>query len=240
MLKKVKKSIGRRAPFLVRNWRRLKFHPILVGSREQVFTDIYKDRVWGDPESYSGTGSNLTQTEEIRREIPALLEKIACETLLDVPCGDFYWMRLLDLNVNYTGGDIVAELIERNRELYETERREFIVIDIVQDDIPRADLILCRDCLVHLCNKDIFSALANMKASGSEFLLTTTYTRLKRNHDTPTGSHRTLGLHLPPFNFPEPLHIIDEKCPDPGYDDKALALYRIADIPAVLDQSHLN
>jgi hypothetical protein len=135
------------------------------------------------------------------------------------------------LNVDYTGGDIVAELIDRNRQLYESESRKFLVIDLVQDRLPKADLILCRDCLVHLSFQEIFSALDNIKASGAEYLLTTTYTRLKQNYDIHTGSFRPIGLHLPPFNFPEPVQIIDEKCPDQGFDDKALALYRISMLP---------
>ena len=57
------------------------------------------------------------------------------------------------------------------------------------------------------------------------------FTCLKQNYDIPTGSFRPIRLDLPPFSFPEPLRIINEKCPDPGFDDKALALYRIRILP---------
>ncbi|WP_095043056.1 class I SAM-dependent methyltransferase [Candidatus Promineifilum breve] len=231
MLKPLKQFIGLHFPFLVRNWRRIKFHPKLVGSREEVFNDIYRKRIWGDPESISGTGSNLAQTAEIRRLMPPLLDELGCRSLLDVPCGDFYWMRLLDLDQAYTGGDIVADLIERNQREYGNEHRRFIHVDLVQDQLPTADLLLCRDCLVHLCYADIFRALVNIKSSGCEYLLTTTYPSHERNHDTPTGSWRALALHLPPFNFPSPLRLIDEKCPDLGYEDKHLGLWRVADLP---------
>ncbi len=231
MLSQFKKSLARRSPFLVRNWRRIKFHPLFVGSREEVFNDIYRKRVWGDPESLSGTGSNLSQTEAIRVALPSLLAELRVRSLLDVPCGDFYWMRLLDLDVDYTGGDIVAELVEDNQARYGDERRRFRRIDLVKDALPAADLLLCRDCLVHLSYEDIFRALANVKRSGCEYLLTTTYTQLERNHDTPTGSWRALGLIRPPFNFPPPLRLVDEQCPDPGYEDKHLGLWRVADVP---------
>lgn len=231
MIKSLKRSIGYRFPSLIRNWRRIKFHPKLVGSREEVFNDIYHRRIWGDPESISGTGSNLAQTEEIRRLLPLLLDDLGCHSLLDVPCGDFYWMRLLDLEQDYVGGDIVADLIERNQREYGNERRRFIHVDLVQDKLPTADLLLCRDCLVHLSYADIFSALANIKSSGCQYLLTTTYPSRERNYDMPTGSWRALGLHLPPFSFPPPLRLIDEKCPDLGYEDKHLGLYRVVDLP---------
>jgi hypothetical protein len=35
--------------------------------------------------------------------------------LLDIPCGDFNWMKLLNLGVDYIGADIVGELIAENR-----------------------------------------------------------------------------------------------------------------------------
>ena len=35
-----------------------------------------------------------------------------------------------------------------------------------------------------------------------------------------------------PHDFPPPLRLIDERCPDPAYADKHLGLWRVADIPA--------
>jgi hypothetical protein len=204
------------------------------GNRQEVFHDIYQSNTWKDKESRSGTGSNLTQTEAVRRELPRLIRQFEVRTLVDAPCGDFRWLREVDLQgVTYTGIDIVPDLISRNQELYGQPGRSFQHGDIVNDVMPPADLIFCRDCLVHLSFRDAKSALTNFKASGSRYLLTTTFTSRSRNYDKYTGGWRALNLLKPPFNFPVPLAVINEACTEKGgaYADKALALWRLEDLP---------
>ncbi len=110
-MNQVKLTVRRRFPALARVWQRIRYHPRLAGSPEQVFAEFYRDNKWGDAESVSGAGSNLTQTAEVRRVLPGLLAELGCRSMLDVPCGDFYWMRLVPLDVDYTGGDIVSDIV---------------------------------------------------------------------------------------------------------------------------------
>ena len=93
-------------------------------------------------------------------------------------------------------------------------------------------MILCRDCLVHLSYDDIFRALRNIKASGSTYLLATTFVSRVTNFDCKTGSWRVLNLEKPPFLFPSPLRLVTENCTENGgiYADKSLALWRLNDI----------
>src|SRR5207237_555349 len=109
-----------------------------------------------------------------------------------------------------TGADVVTELVGRNRELYGGEGRAFVVLDITRDRIPRADVILCRDCLIHLSFKHARAAIANFKRSGARFLLATTHTSVRLNTDIRTGEWRSVNLQLPPFDFPPPAHLIVE------------------------------
>jgi len=232
MINDLRAATRRRFPALQRAWRRLRLHPRLAGPPEEVFTDIYRQNKWGDAESVSGAGSNLEQTAEVRRVLPGLLAELGCQSLLDVPCGDFNWMRLVPLDeVKYTGGDLVAELVARNQAQFGDERRRFLRLDLLTDALPAADLILCRDCLVHLSNAHIRQALANVRASGASYLLTTAFPNLKDNIDIPTGSWRPVNLQRPPFNLPPPLRLINEKCPNPVHVDKHLGLWRVADLP---------
>jgi hypothetical protein len=46
--------------------------------------------------------------------------------------------------------------------------------DLTRDPLPKVDLVLCRDCLVHLSFDDIYESLDNLRRSGSMLLLTTT------------------------------------------------------------------
>ncbi|MFO7445840.1 MAG: hypothetical protein R6W90_05705 [Ignavibacteriaceae bacterium] len=198
-----------------------------------IFEKIYKTNSWMDDESRSGSGSNLENTLNIRRELPLLVKGLNIKSLVDIPCGDFYWMQKVNTDVNsYTGADIVPELINNNQKLYGNEKRKFILLDLTEDNLPAADLILCRDCLPHLSFKNIFSAIDRIKKSGSGYLLTSTYINRELNRDIETGLFRPLNLQLPPFNFPEPLKLIEDKCIDKRktLEDKMLGLWQIKDL----------
>src|SRR5262249_12081701 len=138
---------------------------------------------WANSESVSGDGSDLTQTQVIRKEIEKLVGDLGIRTMLDAPCGDYYWMRTLNLNLQrYIGADIVPALVRENQEKYGSDTVSFEHLDITRDELPRSDLILCRDCLVHLPLQPALDALRNFKRSGSKYLLTTTYPGLVKTN----------------------------------------------------------
>ncbi|PKL52495.1 MAG: hypothetical protein CVV37_00920 [Nitrospira bacterium HGW-Nitrospira-1] len=201
---------------------------------QKKFSKIYSKNIFGGKESRSGEGSNLIQTLEIRRELPKLVRELKIKTFMDAPCGDWYWMRQTSLEVEkYIGVDIVDELIEKNRKQFGTDGREFMCLNLAEDQLPQVDLIFCRDCLVHLDYRDIDKIIANFKRSKSKYLLTTTFTD-KKNVDLvgEASFFRALNLELPPFNFPKPLKLINEKCTEENdqYTDKSLGLWRLEDI----------
>lgn len=196
----------------------------------EIFTETYRKRYWRSGESVSGRGSELSQTEILRKELPLLLHRFGIRSLLDLPCGDFNWMRQVDLgDVHYTGGDIVAELIALNREKYGSDRRKFVRLDLLTDPLPDADCILVRDCLVHFSLDHIRQALDNLRKSDITYLLTTTFPGTRQNEDIQTGHWRTLNLQLAPFFFPEPLFSLNEGCTEENgaYADKTLCLWKI-------------
>jgi SAM-dependent methyltransferase len=197
-------------------------------SVKERFEYIFKNNSWYGKESKSGAGSDLEQTKTIIEKLPALFSKFQITSVLDVPCGDFNWMRKVNLNgIQYTGADVVDGLIANNSKQYNSESIKFVTLDIINDKLPDADLLLCRDCLVHFSFEDINKVLANLKRSNIEYLLTTSFTERKENTDIETGDWRTLNLQLPPFNFPEPLYSISENCTEDNmkYTDKSLLLW---------------
>lgn len=181
------------------------------GSKRKIFFKIYKYGKWKGNESISGTGSNLEQTKNVRKELPHLFKKLKINSILDCPCGDFYWMNSINLEeYNYEGYDIVPELIESNTKKYRKKNISFRVLDITEEILEKADLILMRDLLVHLSFKDIQKTLTNIKKSNSRFLLTTNFSKIESNYDIATGQWRPINLELPPFNLPKPKIIINE------------------------------
>ncbi len=227
------KKIAKKIPILPSLYRMLRNYRLKSKSTEQVFTDIYKNNTWGGKDSVSGQGSDLYQTRIIAKELPLLFREFNISTMLDIPCGDFHWMKNVDLiNIDYTGADIVHDLVEKNTELYGRDGLRFQQMNLTKDKLPKVDLVFCRDCLVHLSFQDIFQALNNLCNSQSQYFLTTTFTKRTDNRDIITGRWSALNLELAPFALPKPLKIINEGCTQSAavHSDKALGLWEIADI----------
>lgn len=202
-------------------------------SRERIFSGYYTSNKWKDAHSRSGEGSNLEVTAALRAALPGLFAQYSIKSVVDVPCGDFFWMKQVDLSaVDYTGGDIVQAMIDDNNAQYKKENIRFQFIDLCESVPPRGDLFICRDALVHMSFKDAQKALRNIKASGSKYLFTTTFTNRTENIDIATGMWRTLNFSLPPFNFPAPLFLLDEQYnrQEGRYADKHMALWRLDDL----------
>lgn len=201
---------------------------------ESIFAAMGEQyRRYGD-ESVSGPGSSLAQTRVLRECLPMLLGHLQVRTLLDAPCGDFNWVRSVNLGIErYIGVDVMSELIVRNQQLHANEQRRFQCADILAGDLPRSDAVLSRDFLVHLSFEEVFRCLATFRNSGAQYLLATTFPRRESNADTRDGAWRTLNLTRAPFGFPPPLHLINEKCTENGgaYADKSLAVWRFSDLP---------
>ena len=205
---------------------------------EEVFTRVTAACSEAGYESSSGPGSSLQSTAELRQRLPLLLQDLEVRSVLDAACGDGNWMKRLQLGIDqYVGVDVVPALIAQSAKDADGFRRKFIALDVTRHRLPQAELVLCRDCLVHFSYADIFRALRNFRSSGAEYLLVTTFANLPVNTDIVTGDWRPVNFRRPPFSFPEPLRFINEKCTEGGgrYSDKGLGLWKLADLP--LDES---
>ena len=104
-------------------------------SREEIFTHIHKKNRW---ESDKAVDLELTKT--LREELPQLLKKLQVKSMLDIPCGAFWWLSTVNLGfLDYTGVDIVAHVIQKDTKQYANEKRRFLKLDILKDDLPKAD-----------------------------------------------------------------------------------------------------
>lgn len=206
---------------------------LLLAPRARVraaFTRHYERSDWLEPETVSGRGSSLTRTAAIRRELPALFADLGVRSVVDAGCGDFHWFAALGVELDsYVGIDVVEELAAANRARHGSPRRQFVALDVIRDPLPRADLILCRDCLVHLKNRQVAAALRNFRRSGCRYLLATTFTDDHPNHDVPLGGWRPVNLEREPFALGPPRRLLSEResVEDPRYLDKSLGLWAL-------------
>jgi SAM-dependent methyltransferase len=85
----------------------------------------------------------------------------------DLGCGDFnVGKEFVTHTRKYIAVDIVAKLIERNKEVFKEANLEFYCLDIAVDDLPSGDCALLRNVLQHLSNtevQDIVSKLTDFK-----------------------------------------------------------------------------
>lgn len=185
--------------------------PDMPEDRHEAFDTLYQTNGWGSEESVSGEGSTMAYTLSLRRAFPGLLRDLGVKTLLDAPCGDFHWMKHVDLTgVHYIGGDIVPDLVKETAAQYQRADREFRLLDILADPLPPADLFLCRDVLIHFPNQDALKLLHRVARAPIRYLLTTHYELSPHNADINFGGFRPINLTIAPFNLPRPLRRIDD------------------------------
>lgn len=228
-MKKLKNFLSRYCPPLLTLLRYLHRQSWRFLPMEDVFTKTYEHGGWGSAESVSGKGSTLAETKVIRTELPALMKELGVKSVLDIPCGDFNWMKEVVPSMDrYIGADVVKDLVAHNNRRYAGANVQFVFADAVKGELPRADMILCRDMLVHFPFREIVRTLRNFKASGAEYLLTTTFPSREANADIVVADWRPLNLQRPPFNLPPPIRLVVEGCETKP--DKSLGLWRLADI----------
>ena len=120
-------------------------------------------------ETTCGPGSTLVATRNVRDWLPGAVERLGVKRLLDAPCGDRNWIRLVDLPCEYIGVDHEPSHVEKAA-AYGADVR---CLDICHDALPECDAILSRDFLQHLSAADGAFALANMKKTGAKWIIAT-------------------------------------------------------------------
>lgn len=235
IVRQSKDFLRRRFPVMWRFVRHVKYPRQALGKAEAVFSSIHEQNFWEASESRSGPGSTLLETAALRAALPRVFEELGIRTLLDAPCGDFNWMSRVALDLDlYIGADIVRTVVEENRRRFETPRRSFRHLDLLKDPLPRTDAVLCRDCLVHFGDRDVWKAILNFKRSGATWLITTTYPDRGASANIIMGEWQPLNLEAAPFFLPAPEQLIDEQRreADGTRSHKSLGVWRLDRIHA--------
>lgn len=174
-IKKIKSLLINYIPFL-KKWyqhKQLKKSPFFKLDTESVFTKIYKEKMWSkspDTKSmsyYSGTGSYGDVAEQYVDFVVQFINEHRIHAVTDLGCGDFHiGGQVVKKSISelvYNGCDIVKDLIEYNQKNYAGPNIYFYHLDAVNEDLPKAELLLIREVLQHLDNKKIFKILEKIK-----------------------------------------------------------------------------
>lgn len=127
---------------------------------DKVFSNIYAERVWGKG---SGAGSDPANVEEYVRFLQDFIRHRQIRSIVDCGCGDWQLMRHIDLaGVDYLGIDLVSDVVAHNRAEFGRAGVRFELGNFTEMELPGADLVLCKDVLQHLPNKNVFRFLAGL------------------------------------------------------------------------------
>ena len=154
-------------------------------------------------ETYSGPGSLLINTDNLIEELPVFLEKYNIKSIIDVPCGDFNYMKNINLdNIKYNGYDISENAIEKCLK-YQKQNINFNILDVTNETLNYSDLIICKDLFLHLSFVHIEKILQNIINTKCKYFAVSRYDNGKyKNIDQDSGlGARSIEITSPPFNF---------------------------------------
>jgi len=183
----------------------------------KLFEKIYGNNSWGHSpmkEAYfSGQGSSPEFTKKYEAFVVNFIENNNIHTLVDLGSGDFQVARRIikqcSRKLNYIGCDIAQNLISYNIATFSQPNIQFKCLDMICDPLPKGDLVLIREVLQHLSNKQAIAALGNIQLYYEIAIITEAIMlhpvefNLDKEPSAETRDKLNSGLYLdkPPFNL---------------------------------------
>lgn len=195
--------------------------------KADAWYEIYRQNIWNGVESLSGPGSGDSATAPMKEELATLVRTLDVDTVLDVACGDGYWMPPLP---GYVGIDVAPQAIARARQNHPD--REYVEGDFLTANV-RADLIIMRDVLQHL-SLEVAKQMVRRALLRCEWLLASSYKGGKNTglsyQMLMKGKAFDCNLEQPPFRLGQPIAWIPDGYAYDGHgirdERKILGLWR--------------
>jgi SAM-dependent methyltransferase len=131
------------------------------------------------------------------------MRDFAVRSVVDAGCGDWESTQAIDwTGIDYKGFDIVGSVIERDKGQFGKANVQFFQANIVDADLPPADLLICKQVLQHLPNAEVQRFLAKLGGYKHVLLIDSVdpISLSAKNVDIAAGDFRLLDLTRPPFN----------------------------------------
>lgn len=174
---------------------------------DTVWDVIYQENKW---DNGSGPGSLPEKTIEYRNMLESFMKEHKIKTVLDIGCGDWQFSKLIDWgDVKYTGIDCVKDMIDKNKELYKQDGREFILMNVIKEPDKlreyKVDLIIMKDVLQHWPVNEIYKIIGIVRKCTKYILITNCCNQGDEGDDINFGGFRPLS------HKKKPLKLLDVK-----------------------------
>ncbi len=175
-------------------------------SLHDIFSQIYTHKLWGqnaEGRGWSGSGSALETTVEYRTLLELILKVYEVKSVVDLGCGDWEFSRAIPWgSIEYKGFDVVAHIIQQNIRNFTRENISFAVLDATQEELPTADLLICKDVLQHLPNEDVAKIIKQFHKFKYCVITNDIYAHSlsSDNSNIVRGDYRPIDITMPPFN----------------------------------------
>ncbi len=175
---------------------------------EKVFTDIYRKGVWKSnyrvQRGYgtSGEGSEVKYNWPYLAYLEEFIRDHDIKSVIDLGCGDWEFSKFANWEKidYYLGIDAVKRVVDFNSKHYSSTKVHFKNGDFLKMDLPAADLVLCKDVLIHLSIAQIHKAIEIM-SKYPYVIIVNTIPESEENIDIATGEFRRVNLDTAPFNL---------------------------------------
>lgn len=180
--------------------------PVTSDTMEKAFDDIYRQAKWGknaDGGSTSGSGSLMQTTLVYRTFLQRFMKDAQVHSVVDAGCGDWEFSSAIDwTGIDYKGFDIVPSVIAEDKKKYERTNIHFFVADIVDSDLPSADLLIVKHVLQHLPTAAVQRFLTQLPKYRHALIVDSVNptTLSSTNWDIAPGAFRYLDVTRPPFS----------------------------------------
>jgi hypothetical protein len=186
---------------------------------EEVFTNIYENKIWGDNKnsSYcgsSGPGSFIIYNKDTY--VPFLKKFIIynnIKNVVDLGCGDFICGELIydDLDISYTGYDVYKKIIDYNSSKYSLPKYSFVHLDFCnnKESIINGELCILKDTIMHWQLDNIYTFL-NYLVESKKFkyiLLCNCCEQKQDNVEINNGNWRPLSCDYLPLKKYNPIKL---------------------------------
>jgi SAM-dependent methyltransferase len=173
---------------------------------QEVFDGIYRDAKWGKnggDAGVSGVGSMMRTTLIYRTFLQRFMKDANVHSVVDAGCGDWEFSSAMDwTGIDYKGFDIVDSVIEQDKKKYTQQNVHFFVGDVVDDDLPGADLLIVKHVLQHLPTSAVQKFLTQLPKYRHALILDAVdpATLSSKNPEIEVGEFRYLDITRPPYS----------------------------------------